>query len=232
MRFGGCDLRCRWCDSPRTWHPARECRIEIEPGSGRFRVEPNPLALETVLAAAKSLGARHHAVVSLTGGEPLLQPDVVGALAPAMRALGPRVLLETHGALPDALGQVVSAIDIVSMDWKLASDVRRATDPPRGAVPGFEAEHERSLAVARGSGETVVKIVVTPASEDAEIDVAIACIARTHPEACLVLQPVTPGGGVTEGVPAGRLLGLVERASRRLAHVRVIPQTHTVLGLP
>ena len=25
VRFGACDLRCRWCDSPHTWRPAATC---------------------------------------------------------------------------------------------------------------------------------------------------------------------------------------------------------------
>jgi organic radical activating enzyme len=230
VRLGECDLRCRWCDSPQTWRPARSCRIELEPGSGRFRTVENPVAVQTVVEAAKALDASRHAFVSLTGGEPLLQPEAVRELACALRRLGPRILLETHGALPEALAGVVDEIDVVSMDWKLASEVRRASDPPHGPAAGFEAEHERFLGLARSARETVVKLVITPSSTDAEIDAALECIARVHPEACLVLQPVTPCGGVTQSVPAERLLALVARASRRLRHVRLIPQTHKLLG--
>ncbi len=230
VRFGGCDLRCRWCDSPQTWRPAGWARLEVEAGSGRFRRLQNPMALGDVLEAAEALEVGRHAFVSLTGGEPLLQPEAVRWLAAALRARGPRVLLETHGAAPEALAAVIDEIDVVSMDWKLASEVRRESDPPRGVVPGFEAEHERSLAVARRAPQTVVKIVLTPSSSDAEVDAAIACVARVHPEACLVLQPVTPCGGVKDTVPAERLLALAARASAALAEVRVIPQTHKLLG--
>ena len=34
VRFGECDLRCRWCDSPHTWQPARVCCFETHRGSG------------------------------------------------------------------------------------------------------------------------------------------------------------------------------------------------------
>ncbi|MGE4653124.1 MAG: 7-carboxy-7-deazaguanine synthase QueE, partial [Myxococcota bacterium] len=30
VRFGGCDLRCAWCDSPHTWLPSKRCRLEVE----------------------------------------------------------------------------------------------------------------------------------------------------------------------------------------------------------
>ena len=130
VRFGGCDLRCRWCDSAHTWQLAAECRIETARGSGQWRTLPNPLPVEAIVAAAESLDARAHRFVSLTGGEPLLQPAAVQALARALGRLGPAIHLETHGLAGAALGVVVDSIDVVAMDWKLASDVRRATDPP------------------------------------------------------------------------------------------------------
>ena len=82
VRFGECDLRCRWCDSPHTWKPAAECRIEVRRGSGAFRTITNPVAVEEVVSAAEALEAPAHRFVSLTGGEPLLQPDAILALAP------------------------------------------------------------------------------------------------------------------------------------------------------
>ena len=45
IRFGECDLRCRWCDTPHTWKRARECRIETQRGRGVFRSVANPVSL-------------------------------------------------------------------------------------------------------------------------------------------------------------------------------------------
>jgi 7-carboxy-7-deazaguanine synthase len=232
VRFGECDLRCRWCDSPHTWKKAESCRFETARGSGTFRTVPNPVEVETALAAAREIGAAQHRFVSLTGGEPLLQPEAAAALAQALRALGPRIHLETHGLLAEGLRVVRPHVDVVSMDWKLASDVRRASEPKGTAATPFHDEHEAFLATARGAPHVVVKIVVTPASEDAEIDEALARIARVAPEATLVLQPVTPHGPVRERPSAARMLALSERAERRLRDVRVIPQTHPIYGAP
>lgn len=80
------------------------------------------------------------------------------------------------------------------MDWKLASDVRRASDPARGPVEPFHEAHERFLEVARRAPRTVVKVVVTGTSGDEEIDEVARRVARTHPGATLLLQPVTPRG--------------------------------------
>jgi organic radical activating enzyme len=130
----------------------------------------------------------------------------------------------------DALESVIADIDVVSMDWKLSTDVRRASEPKRGAVEPFHAEHEKFAVIARRAPELIVKLVITPASDDAEIDEAVSRVEASAPEATLILQPVTPFGAVREAPSAERLLTLCTRISSRLAKVRVIPQTHKIYG--
>lgn len=230
VRFGVCDLRCRWCDSPHTWHAAARCRIETRRGSAAFRELANPVALADAVAAAEALELSAHRFVSLTGGEPLLQPEALAVLAPALRARGPRIYLETHGLATAALDRVAELVDVVSMDWKLASDVRRADDPARGAVRHFHAEHVAFLTRARRSAEVFVKVVVTPSSSDAELDRMAQAIAGVDPKLPLIVQPVTPRGGVKQRPPATRLLEIAARLERVLADVRLIPQTHPLYG--
>ncbi|MEZ4218597.1 MAG: 7-carboxy-7-deazaguanine synthase QueE [Myxococcota bacterium] len=244
VRLGECDLRCAWCDSPTTWRPAREARIERAPGTGEFDVAPNPLAIERIDEAIGALAPVGEGFVSLTGGEPLLQPAAVRALALRARARGLASYLETHGLAVDALREVVDAIDVVSMDWKLASDVARAP-APRGEASavatvgregvegfeGFDAAHAAFLALAaERAGEVYVKIVVSPNTRDDEVERACRAIARTAPEVLLVLQPVTPFAKVREGSSAARMLGLQRSCAQWLADVRIIPQTHRAYG--
>jgi organic radical activating enzyme len=228
VRFGGCDLRCRWCDSPHTWKPAARCRLE---DPERPREIENPVSVAQIAAAAEALGVARHRFVSLTGGEPLLQPDAVRAVATALRGRGPRILLETHGVALAALEQVVDVIDVVSMDWKLASEVRREGRARRAPREEFHAAHAAFLRTALRAPETYVKVVVTPATRDDELDALVGQIAAIEKRVPLILQPVTPYGPVKEAPEAAQLLAWQARLERSLHDVRVIPQTHKGLGV-
>ncbi len=230
VRFGGCDLRCAWCDSPDTWRPAERCRVETAPGTARFESIDNPVALAEVEGWLAALDLEQHHFVSLTGGEPLLQPAAVGALARALGNARPRVFLETHGLAVEAMAQVAADVDVVSMDWKLSSDVRRAADPKRGPVESFHEEHDRFLRAARGAGERIVKVVVSANTEEAELDEVSRRIAAFDASTPLVLQPVTPVGRVRAAPATDRLVSLLRRCERVLEVVRVIPQTHKAYG--
>lgn len=227
VRFGGCDLRCAWCDSPTTWVQGRECRIEQEPGSARFRTLPNPVALAEVETALRELAPRGNGFVSLTGGEPLLQPTAVAAIAKRSRTLGLRTYLETHGLATEALAQVIHEVDVVAMDWKLGSDVARTSDAPSGA---FGDHHAAFLRLAAEHSEVFVKLVLTANTLDDELDAMCEVIATCAPATLLVLQPVTPVGKAAVPASTERILAAQHRCARRLADVRVIPQTHRAYG--
>jgi pyruvate-formate lyase-activating enzyme len=190
------------------------------------------VALEEVVAAAEALEVEAHRFVSLTGGEPLLQPGAVRELAAALRGRGPRILLETSGTEGEALEAVLDVVDVVSMDWKLASDVRPEGQARRDRAEPFHEAHERFLRLARRAPEVVVKVVVSRATEDTELDELCARMAKIDATVPLVLQPVTPFGPVKESPSAERLLALLARLSRRLPQVRLIPQTHKAVGAP
>ncbi len=232
VRLGGCDLRCNWCDTPHTWLPAKRARLERTAGQGDFEEAANPFTVERALSAsAPLLAAVPHEFVSLTGGEPLLQPEACAALAAEFRALGSEIHLETHGLHATALRQVLPHIDIVSMDWKLASDVRRESEPKGAVAEPFDVGHAAFLEVAREAPRCVVKLVVTLRTTDAEVDAARDAVAKLHPDASVVLQPVTPFARVTERPSAERMLALHARLRESLDDVRVIPQTHPVWGV-
>ncbi len=231
VRFGGCDLRCRWCDSPNTWRASPTCRIETMAGRGQFVERPNPISAEAITETVQELAPRSSTWVSLTGGEPLMQPEAVSVLVDRLVAAERRIYLETHGLHAEALSRCVERVDLVSMDWKLASDVRWG--PGQTPLPGrdFHDAHEAFLRVALRAGGVYVKVVVTPSTLDEELDAMIDRIEAVSIEIPLVLQPVTPTGGVDAMPEPEKLVGWLERAQERLADVRLIPQTHPIYGV-
>lgn len=228
MRFGECDLRCVWCDSPGTWRAAKSCRFETSSGSGEFTSEPNPIALERIDSALEALAPALGSFVSLTGGEPLLQPDAVRSVAAAARDRGLRVHLETHGLAVAALEQIVDTIDVVSLDWKLRSDVNWANKSRDSS--DFSELHKTFLEVARRAPEHYVKVVLTPNTGDAELETVCRHLAAHAPDSPLVLQPVTPTGGIKDAPDARVLLRWLRLCECLHRDVRLIPQTHRVYG--
>ena len=233
VRFAECDLRCRWCDTPDSWRRVATCRLHA-PGGGESRSVDNPVGLDVLDRELEAWRVRPGHWVSLTGGEPLLQPEAVAAWAAHLQGRGLRVHLETHGLAVDGLRSVVAHVDFVSMDWKLASDVRRVSDRGAGPVPDYHDTHARFLAVlneavAQGT-DACVKVVVTNESSGEEVAEVARRIAQVRPGTTLILQPVTPTGGTRSPIDVGRLMAHLDACRSVLDDVRVIPQTHKSYG--
>jgi organic radical activating enzyme len=222
VRFLHCDVRCGYCDTPACHEPLAAWRLELTPGARDFARRPNPEPLDDLgrLIDERLTGAVRHSAVAFTGGEPLLQPEAIHALAPAIRARGARILLETDGNLPDAFEIVRGDVDVLSMDWKLQS----AT-----GEPDRSADHRRMLASASGI-DCYVKAVFVEETPDREVLAAARAVAEVRPEAPLVLQPASPFGTVTRAPSPARALRLQEAALAVHKDVRVIPQVHRLSG--
>ncbi len=220
IRLYGCNLGCSYCDTFSKSTPAY-CRIETSPGRKQYRHVPNPLKPGCIAAIVAGFDlARHHSV-SLTGGEPLLYPSLIRELVPLIKGTRQGIYLETNGTMPDALAKVIDLIDIVAMDIKL---------PSVTGQPPFWEMHRRFLETA-SSKTTFVKVVVGENTLLAEIDKAVDIIISVKKDATLVIQPVNEVGEAMNTTP-GHLLDLQEYALKRLADVRIIPQTHKIVGLP
>jgi 7-carboxy-7-deazaguanine synthase len=237
VRLWGCPLRCRWCDTPGSWALPAAPRARVERsahGAQREDGWATAFTVATWIAAAEPGLPR---TVSVTGGEPLLWPAFVRAL----RALvSPRrIHLETAGAHPAALAEVLAHVDHVSVDLKLPADLD-APVPIDGegvtpeAVPASASEWARAraatLALLRGR-DACAKLIVAGGREPEAFQPLLDDLAALAPELPLFVQPVTPMNGVA--APSVELLGaLVELALERRLAVRVVPQIHRMLGIP
>jgi organic radical activating enzyme len=226
VRTYGCNLRCTYCDSPETLKESGSppfCRVEETPGTWTFRRVPNPVAAADLTEIVRGYLAEPHHSLSVTGGEPLLHAAFLERWLPDVRALCRKVFLETNGLLPDHLRRVLPLVDYVSMDFKAPT----AT----GLTPEATwATHRRFLEVARAVN-VYGKLVVTPATTDAELDAVVETLCAVDSSIPLILQPVTPFGYEPRPVDPARMVALHARAARRLAEVRVIPQTHKMMRL-
>jgi 7-carboxy-7-deazaguanine synthase len=95
IRTSGCNLRCVWCDTPYTsWRP-----------------EGRDWNVKTILREVHKYPA-HHVVV--TGGEPLLAPEIE-ELAKELKRAGAHITIETAATIFKPV-----ACDLISMSPKLA----------------------------------------------------------------------------------------------------------------
>jgi 7-carboxy-7-deazaguanine synthase len=99
VRLTGCNLRCTWCDTAYAFHGGKK------------------MSIDEVLARVAELAGGNAALVELTGGEPLLQPEAT-PLAERLLAAGHTVLVETSGERPisELPREVVKIVDVKCPD--------------------------------------------------------------------------------------------------------------------
>ncbi|MAY74172.1 MAG: radical SAM protein [Phycisphaerae bacterium] len=164
-RLSGCNLRCRWCDTPyASWSP-----------------EGTKRTVDELVAEATASPARH---AVLTGGEPMIFPQLE-ALCDGLRQAGMHVTIETAGTVDREI-----AFDLMSLSPKLANST--PTDDPRDPSGAWAARHEgRRLdfdalqaLVDRSTAPRArqFKFVVTSEADLAEIEDLLGKLRGWRPE--------------------------------------------------
>lgn len=235
IRFAGCDLRCHFCDSAQTWSSPPTCRIEKTPGDRNFEIHPNPVSLPLFLDWIDRQNQPNlHDSISITGGEPLLQAPFLKEFLPSVKArTGLPIYLETGGHRPQQLALILSDLDSVGMDIKL----------PSVSGETHWQEHREFLQLCVESQlEVFVKIIVSDKTAEADLETTAQLVASVSPQVTIFLQPVTPlnekeqanfGKQPTRSLSAPapeKVLAWQGMMKRWLKPVRVIPQTHKMLG--
>ena len=196
VRFSGCNLSCKFCDEAR-------------------KKDFKEFTIEEVIARVIKEDKK---VVSLTGGEPLLQADFLSELLPFLKKQGVRIYLETNGILKDELSGIIRHIDVISMDIKLSSST--------GIRPYWD-EHALFLKEAHIK-EVFVKSVVTPETLLSDVEMAASIVRSVDENIPFIIQPVSYNGSV-ENVDL--LNSFFESSRHRLTNVRIMPQVHKILGV-
>lgn len=206
VRTSGCNLRCRWCDTPyASWNP-----------------EAETYSVEAVFEAVTHYKQARHVV--LTGGEPML----VKELAPLSKKLGDagwHVTIETAGTI--LRGDV--HCDLASLSPKLSN----SKPLPGEADPSWINRHEQTRlqpAVLRDwiqRGDHQLKFVIGSQNDVAEIHALLEAINLPVSPQKVLLMPE----GVTSEALQSRSAEIVAlckergfRFSDRL-HVRLFGHT-------
>jgi 7-carboxy-7-deazaguanine synthase len=207
VRTGGCDYRCRWCDTLYAVLP-------------EFRDEWTLMMPAEILARVDHLAGFVPVLVSLSGGNPALQP-----LAPLI-ALGHQrgytFALETQGSVPQTW--------FAALDWLMLSP----KPPSSGMVTDWQALDD-CVAAAMSGPRCVTKVVVFD-----DDDYAYArLVANRYPTLSVYLQIGNPAPLMTYAGPGGeeadiddlmrRFRWLVDKvAADRWFTATVLPQLHAL----
>ena len=232
VRFGGCDLRCTYCDSAHTWRPHNECEIEVEAGKRQYETFANPVSDAQLLSWILRLDQpKIHDSISFTGGEPLLHHEFLQQFLPKLKQQSDLpIYLETGGHHPDKLTPLLSDIDLIGMDIKLPS------------VSGEDHwnAHERFLDLAlKAHTDIFCKVIVSDQTSSNELEQAAAMIRKIDSRIPCYLQPMTAIGKFTalqrdaQGVASppnpDQVLEWQVLMKQFLSEVRVVPQTHKMI---
>ena len=158
VRASGCNLRCTWCDTPyASWEP-----------------EGDDWPVEKIVAAVVKHPAKH---VVLTGGEPLIMPDIA-TLAIALKDAGYHLTVETAATVFKSL-----PIDLASLSPKLSNST-----PTDRAGGRFAEAHDRQRLrpdviqqFIDTSADFQLKFVVATETDLAEIHALLATLTGWQP---------------------------------------------------
>lgn len=207
VRTGGCDYRCNWCDTLYAVLP-------------EYRDEWILMTPPGIMARVKELVGHQPVLISLSGGNPALQP--LESLITLGRRNGHSFALETQGSVSQAW--------FADLDWLILSP-----KPPSSGMATDWNALESCIAAAKGRARCALKIVVFD-----EGDYAYArTVAARCPTLPIYLQvgnsvPLPAGGKTISdemdfGDLMGRLRWLADRTVKdRWFDATVLPQLHVL----
>ncbi len=216
VRFEKCQLYCNYCDTPHTREISGACRIEIGPGTGEFSVRPTPLSKDDVLDFIRRLWTPSTRQISLTGGEPLLHADFIRELD-----IEYPIYLETNSGLPEKARELKDIVAIAACDIKL---------PEHDCTSKYQEllkNELETISILNETADTFVKVIVLPDTTKESLSPVVEGVSSIDKNMPFIIQPVTSDRQVRSSL----LFDLMDFAGEKLRDVRVIPQTHRMMGI-
>ena len=168
IRTSGCNLRCRWCDTPyASWQP-----------------EGAEMSVAEIMVRVAEWPSRH---VVLTGGEPMVARGI-RELAAALAGQGKHLTIETAGTIaPEGI-----ACDLASLSPKLRHSTPRAGEIEAGWIERHERlrlQPEVLRAWLDHGGDYQLKFVVSSEADLLEIRALLTELERAVPADRVLLMP-------------------------------------------
>lgn len=222
IRFAGCNISCEYCDTELGLTQTPEYKLEQTPGKHDFKPNSNPVSVEDLMLIVNNLTKQKNVIhsICITGGEPLLQIDFLKEFLPELKKQNLKVFLETNGTLPKYLEEIIDLVDIVSMDMKV---------PSASGSDSYLKEHKEFLEIAY-TKEVYVKTVVVSKTSIKEIEEVSKIISDVDAAIPLVIQPVSISRTIRNTANIQELMVMQAVAKKLLKTVRIIPQSHKLLG--
>jgi 7-carboxy-7-deazaguanine synthase len=199
VRASGCNLRCTWCDTPyASWDPEGQNA--------------------TVDAIVRRVAAFHCQHVVLTGGEPMIMPDIV-ELCAALRAAGHHITIETAATVYKPL-----ELDLASLSPKLSNSTPH--DRAGGKYALMHETQRLNIPVIQqfidAAPDFQLKFVVSHEADLLEIDEILHRVRRWRPEDVLLM----PEG--TDAATLDSRAGWIAEICKRTGY-RFCPRLHVAL---
>ena len=105
----GCNLRCKYCHNPETWAKDSKC-LKFTPGT----------MVRKILRYKSYMGK--DGGITISGGEPLLQPEFVTALLKLCKFHGLHTAIDTAGVGEEHIGDILNYTDLVILDIKATNE--------------------------------------------------------------------------------------------------------------
>ncbi len=176
----GCNLRCPFCHNARlVTHPEAEDRIDEN---------------EVLTYINKRAGMLDG--VCITGGEPLLQPDIADFLAKVKQS-GMLIKVDTNGCFPDKLREIIEKglVDYVAMDIKNSPEEYGKTV----GIENFDISPiKESIEILRNSG-IEYELRTTVVSELHSRESILSAARMIAPQKKWFLQGFVDSGDTIEG---------------------------------
>ena len=199
VRFRGCNLHCKWCDSAESRKSTgKKARVQTNPfDQSRKDVDSEMTVQQIAKHIARLIRPSTHSV-SFTGGEPLLRHIFLHELLIIMYNdnvfSGVKIFLETNGTQSKNIGSIITLLDRVSVDIK---DITAFKDMSLDEWITYIVNPEIAMIKKLISGvhykhvETYAKMVVTSETDAANIAFVVGRLKNLAVP--LVIQPVTTG---------------------------------------